>query len=1014
MVSSHPSRRAAAGILATALALVAIQGSAGATSAGAAPALSKGSKAGTDAVTTLAGGITPAEFMSPKTQYKPAIRWWWQAPLTNDEALREMDAIAQAGFGEIEIAFSTGAWNTDDQRTILGNVLEKASAMNIKISMTMGPGWPIKTPSTAAGSGYASQELQYGRVNVAAGQTFSGPVPPPMDAATQKQPTKLVAVTAARVVQSGPEVTSPGTPPPASTVLDPTSLTDLTGKVTDGKISWKAPDSGNWILFGLWSRENSGGYTSLFDPIAAQKAGQDLDQLQIGPDNAAKLHKSGADMFEDSLELHATSIDWAPSMAQEFKSRRGYDIAKFLPLLFVQGEFDYPVPPKEPVPDFALPDANSDKVRHDFYQTLTDLYIANHLGEFQKWAAKYGMQYKAQAAYQQTFEPVRSFRSLQEMGARSEGESLDAAENLPISVDDPQWTNSLRYLQEMASGVHQAGGTQLSIEQGAFFKPAYSMNLSDYQDLMAKEWAAGVSQTFVHGFALQAPNAAWPGTSRFRESTTESWNDTTFPQWSSWPTLTSYLARGTRVLQTGTAKTDVAIYSDSFLSARGNQNPFDGRRLQEAGYSLEYLDPVGLVEESNPSNGELFPDTSGYRALVIDRRAISHQASAAILKAAKAGVRIVFVGDLPDKDTTFASGASGDLAVQKDVAATLRQHSATQVLAQSDVPAALERLGLEPRVASDGTRLLTQWRQVAGGAYIYLYNPTSNPVTFNPSFAVVGVPSQMDLWDGSVQPIAQYTVSHGRTNIPMTLQGKEARVIAIDKNATPGVHVVGDTQPEGGRLIVADGKIQFQAVESGEESFKLSNGRTVTVEALVDPADDVPLSGPPSSRPSIIDRFGTWSLKVQTATPTGSQTVSVPSGLGDTQFQQHYLKDWRDITSLNGESGVGTYTATTRLPDGWQPDEAHRMLLNIGVVNGTASITVNNTLVGSQVTNGHDWDIAKFLHAGTNTVTVEVRTTLRNALSKYVGRSTASQPYGLRGPVTLTPASTHAIFTSSR
>jgi hypothetical protein len=967
----------------------------------------------TDSVTPIAGGISPAQFKSPDTQYKPAIRWWWQAPLTNDEALREVQVIADSGFGEVEIAFSSGAWATDDQRTILGNVLDKAATLGIKVSMTMGPAWPIRTPSTGAGSGYASQELQYGHVHLTAGLNFSGPVPPPIDAATRTQPSTLVAVTAARVVQAGPDVTAPGTPPTSSTVLDPTSLVDLTSQVANGKINWTAPSSGDWQLFGFWSRDNSGEYTSEFDAAAAQKATQDLDQIQVGPDNAARLHNSGQDMFEDSLELHATTIYWTPNMEREFKTRRGYDMAKYLPLMFVQGESDFPVAPKLPTPDFSLSDGGNTKILNDYFETLTDLYVDDHLQVFQDWAEKYGMKYKAQASYGQDLEPIRSFRSLQEMGARSETESLDGGENLPISTNDPSWANSLQFQQTVASGVHQGGGTLLSAELGAIFRPAYTMNLSNYEDLMAKEWAAGVSQPFVHGFVLQAPNAAWPGTTRFGETVTESWNDTNFPQWSSWPTLNSYLARGTRVLETGTAKTDVAVYSTSFLSARGNQSPFDETALQQAGYSVEYIDPVGLAEQGKPRNGELFPDTSGYRALVIDQRAISHQAAATILQAAKTGVRVVFVGTLPDHDTTFASGAGGDSDVVQDVAATLRQPSATKVAAQSDVPAALAGLGLTPRVASNDTQLLTQYRQVPGGAYVYLYNPSDNAVTFDPSFDVEGVPAQLDLWDGSISPIAQYTTAKGRTSIPMTLQGKETRVIAINKDAKPGVHVVGDTPPEGGQLVVTDGAIQFQAIRSGAQTFKLSNGRIIHIEALLDSNKDVPLSGPPSSRPSLIDPWSTWSLTVQTVTPTGSKTVSVPSGLGDSQFQQYNLKDWRDITSLHGESGVGTYTATTTLPANWTPDAAHGMLLNLGTVNGTASITVNGSPVGSQVTDGHDWDIARLLHAGKNTVSIEVRTTLRNAVSTYNGRSTASQPYGLRGPVKLSPVDTELVYRSA-
>jgi hypothetical protein len=191
--------------------------------------------------------------------------------------------------------------------------------------------------------------------------------------------------------------------------------------------------SGDWVLFGFWSRENKAHNTDPFSADAARKATEDLDKIQIGEDNAAKLPKVGADLFEDSLELHGTSIFWTPKMEEEFEKRRGYAMAKYLPLMFVQGMSDFPVPPKEPNPDFVLSNGQAGKVRDDFYTTLTDLYVDDHLAVFQDWAKqRYGMKYKAQAAYLQDLEPIRSFRKLVELGARAETESLDAGENLPV------------------------------------------------------------------------------------------------------------------------------------------------------------------------------------------------------------------------------------------------------------------------------------------------------------------------------------------------------------------------------------------------------------------------------------------------------------------------------------------------------------------------------------------------------------------------------------------------------
>jgi hypothetical protein len=961
----------------------------------------------------LAGGFTPAEFKEPDPRYKPATRWWWQGPLDSAEAVREIGAIAEAGFGEVEIAFSASAWASEEQRAVLGQVLDEADRLGVKVSMTMGAAWPVRTPNTRAGSGFASQELQYGRVDLAGGDAFDGPVPDPIDAAQRTQPRELVAVTAARVVEAGPPVTTPGQgqAPSKSTVLDESSLIDLTDRVQNGRITWRAPDTGEWVLFAFWSRENSGNYTNPFDADATRKATEDLDEIQIGDANAPKLQKAGADLFEDSLELHATTIFWTPKMEQEFAARRGYDMAKLLPMMFVQGMSDFPMPPTEPNPDFILPDGQGDKIRDDYYATLTDLYVDDHMTVLQDWAEKYGMRYKAQAAFLQNLEPIRSFRELIGMGGRGETESLNAGENLPIAIEEPAWRNSLEFQRTVASGVHQAGGTELSVELGAIFKAPYTMNLDDYKELLSKEWSAGVSHPFIHGFVFQSAGAAWPGRTRFG-TVTENWNDRNFPQWSSWPKLTGFFARGTRVLETGSAKTDVAVYSDAFLSPRGNESPFDGASLERAGYSIGYVDPEGLAEDAAPSRGELFPDTVGYRALVIDQRAISHQAAAAVRKAAEAGVRVVFVGDLPRSDTTYATGGEGDKAVQRDVAATLKSRSATHVDFQGDVATALAELRLSPRVDSGGTQLLTQWRQVDGGAYIYLYNPADDQVSVAPSFDVDGVPSELDLWDGSVSPVAQYSSAKGRTTVPMTLDSHEVKVVAVDSNAAPSVHVVDPVAPTDGELITDGDRILLRTSESGQRSFRLSNGPTRTVGASVGPGSHQPPTT--GNRPSLLDRFGPWTLSVQTVTPTGGSTVEVPGHLGESQFQQYRLKDWRDFPAVTGESGVGTYTASTVLDEGWRADEDDGMWLNLGRVDGTATISFNGELVGTQVDNERRWDVTDHLRTGTNTIEVKVRTTLRNAVTKYNQNSTVTQPYGLRGPVRLDPYDGVVVYDPQR
>jgi Glycosyl hydrolase 2 galactose-binding domain-like len=281
-------------------------------------------------------------------------------------------------------------------------------------------------------------------------------------------------------------------------------------------------------------------------------------------------------------------------------------------------------------------------------------------------------------------------------------------------------------------------------------------------------------------------------------------------------------------------------------------------------------------------------------------------------------------------------------------------------------------------------------------------------VSISPSFEVNGVPSELDLWNGSITPVAQYSNSKGRTTVPMTLDAHEVKVLAIESSAKPPVHVVDPVAPQGGELITDGNRILFRTSESGQRAFKLSNGRTRTVAANVGPGSHQPPTT--GNRPSILDRFSPWTLSVETATPTGAATVAVPGHLGESQFQQYRLKDWREFPAVTGESGVGTYTASTVLDEGWRTDEGDGLWLNLGRIDGTADISVNGEFVGTQIDDKRRWDVTDHLHTGTNTIEVKVRTTLRNAVTKYNHSTTVTQPYGLRGPLRLDPYDSVVVY----
>ncbi|WP_028659844.1 glycosyl hydrolase [Nocardioides insulae] len=942
----------------------------------------------------------------PSRHHRPGIRWWWAAPLSSEEAVREVRAIAKVGFGEVEIAFSPDAWGTPGQRATLTAVLAEAEALGVVVSMTMGASWPVRTPNSGEGTGYAAQELQYGRLDLPEGDGWSGPAPAPFDADEFDQPRRLVNVVAVRVLEDGsrpaltptaerPRWGSPVRPTVASTVLDPGSLV-VVGDATEEHVAWTPTDAGHWVLIASWSRENREHNANPFDAAAARAVTTYLDEHQLGPEATGLVDTSEGDFFEDSLELNAVSVFWTPRLLEEFTARRGYDLAPLLPLLYVHGMSNYWVPDTEPAPDFTLADGptsgSAEAVRRDYYRTLTDLYVDEHLTAYQEWTEKHCRTFKAQVSYGQNLEPMRSARSLAEAGGHVETESLNSGDRAPVRSTHPTWRFALDHQRCLVSGVHQAGHTRVSTELGAQFLKTYELDLEDYRELMDKAWSVGVSRPYVHGFAYQPPHAEWPGQQRFGDFTSESWNDLHFPQWSSWSALTDYWARGTQLLETGIARADVAVYRDGFLTsaARGFATPdtegmsprhlFDAQRLEEDGHVVQFVDPALLEQVEYDEAGTLLPGAAGYRAVIVADRVVSVRALARLVGAARAGLRVVLVGDLP---AVNASREDAHLDLGDLLSELLGLPHVAQVATPGDAADALADLGLTPRVATRGDHLLAQVRDVGDRRVVLLYNPADQPASARVSIEGSGVPSVVDLWSGTLTECAQYRSEGRRTSVPIVVPARACAVLTLDLSRTPEsapLHVLND---EPHRLHRADGRLTLRAESAGTRRLRLSDGTEVRV--LARPAErTVAAVGP-----------YTWRLEVATISSSGENTTVTVEELP-------LLADWRALGELAGAAGTGTYEGAFTIPEAWLGAD-RGVELDLGHVAGSARIEVNGHDAGTWVGGGRRVDVTPHLHPGANTLRVVVATVLRNAVTLHRGTSTRTVEVGLRGPVTFTP-----------
>jgi hypothetical protein len=242
------------------------------------------------------------------------------------------------------------------------------------------------------------------------------------------------------------------------------------------------------------------------------------------------------------------------------------------------------------------------------------------------------------------------------------------------------------------------------------------------------------------------------------------------------------------------------------------------------------------------------------------------------------------------------------------------------------------------------------------------------------------VPYRLDLWTGETEPVAVYKADGDTVTVRIALQPSEATVIILARGGhhPSATASQAEVRVDGQRLVA-------RATAAGTYATTLADGRTVTTAIGAVPAAQTLTS---------------WRLRVEDMTPDGTKSHDLALDA---------LKAWPDIPELADVSGIGTYTTTVTLPQTWKQGTGAR--LGLGQVTDSFSLTVNGARIPSPNQLNATADIGSYLHAGRNTVTVRVSTTLINRLrtlsTALSGRS--AQANGLVGPVTLTPYTTTGL-----
>ncbi|EZP74118.1 Alpha-L-rhamnosidase [Sphingomonas paucimobilis] len=919
-------------------------------------------------------------FRSPPAEARPRLRWWWPGDAVTDQELRrEVQLMADHGFGGAEVQSFTPNFVTltPQERVAVNNYAEPsffahlrtaadaARSAGLSLDYTLGSSWP-SGGGEAIPPEKAFTELAMARTAVKGGT--AGPIKVEIPKRTKrlgalngfdprvKDPkyadwgkrmearARTVAVVAMK--GSAPDLKprqgmmgmtiSPWNDVLASGTLDPASSILLTGKLReDGALDW-TPPPGDWQIFVFRQ------FASDVGVLGAAGKGPQLILDHMDPSafaaHAARvgdpLGKDPAGMratFVDSLEL-MQDIQWGPQLLEEFRKRRGYDLTPYLPFVvqpgWMQAWDEHYSPPY-------FDAANSDlaeRVRADYRRTVSDMMIAGFIQPFVEWNHAHGLKAKFQA-HGGAFDIIRGYG----MADIPETEDL-------VHGGDPLFMRFAR------SGANLYGRSIVSAESLVWANRPYEVTPDEMRRRTDLIMAGGVNSMVLHGMNYRFHADDWPGWHAFQPSPfslgfSGPINETN-PVWPGMKALAAYIGRLQAVMQAGEPVVPVAWFYGRYGYYVGIEDEGAGKQTGEkaflaAGYDFDRINPDAIAQAKVDGRQLLSKGGHRYSVLVLPPiDGIRADTAEAIASFARAGLPVFFTDRAPRRDEGLADARRRDARVRKAVAAAMK--AGAKVVPASGLTAAIRAAGVQGNLTFEGdaSDLVFVQRRIDGRTATFVHNRGGSARNVTLTLPQAGGVTRWQAMDGSITPQPAIAAG-GSTRVPLSLGGGESALLLLDPRTA--------AQPV---------------------------PQPAAIGSLTLPADG-------------------WSLSVK------GHASRKPYAH---DFGKVTLRDWREVPELAGFAGEAVYSRSITVDPAWLA-AGTKLTLDLGRVHDMATVTVNGRTLPPVIASPFRADLTGALKPGVNSLTVTIANVPQNAMVDPKSASfkkLQSIAAGWLGPVRLT------------
>jgi len=659
------------------------------------------------------------EFINPELKYGPFTRWWWPGnDVTKEEIKREIKLFADNHFGGVEIqpfalvmptkgpgrSDRIMGYDTPGYYENLRFTLEEALKSKLTVDLTDGSGWP------AGGSHLTENDnnltLEYGISDIPDQNSAVLNVPRAM--MNDHPKARLVALLAAKLIRDA-------TAESKTFILDPKSIVDITSKITDSTFSFTHKGT-DWKAISFWAipdmekpmliaKRNSGFVMNHFDSLAVLKNYNYLFGQRTGLQ--PYFGKPLRAIFDDSYEFKANR-HFSNDFLQVFKTNRGYDITKMLPVNIWPGYnnmyYRMANPGQKVVFSF---DKEDWRLRYDYDLTLSDVIGKQFLKTTRNWTESRGLLHRTQAyGFNMDIMAMAGLASIPEMETMQFNKGSEGAYKL------------------ISSGAHLYNRPVVSSEAMVYINRAFLSTPQKIKMTIDKLLASGANQIIYHGFAYQYYPEGYPkeGWFPFYNSAlginfSDNFNESN-PFWKYMKPINQYIQRAQYVLRSGKSNADVLIYypflnyteevgnpkevllngvmadTEPLLKAENSTasyaRPIEKQwvekiwpflnELNASGITWDWVNDASIKEIKMTADKKLSIRGNEYQSIVLFNLPYIQLESAQNLNAiSKKGSNILAVGNLPKIQPSYLNYVKNDQKTEKEIIESLRSKYSTHI-----------------------------------------------------------------------------------------------------------------------------------------------------------------------------------------------------------------------------------------------------------------------------------------------------------------------------------------------